>query len=93
MKKDELIGKSVVGTLRIYNADETIREIVEIVGQIMTIDENGVLICNHDTRNALTVPAALEKFKPAEKGYYVLHNGTKIKNPDIICDMAVIDDK
>lgn len=92
MKKEELIGKSVIGTLRIYNAKKEIKEIIEIVGQIMTIDdEQGVIICNHDTKNALSVPAALEKFKPAEKGYYVLHNGSKIKDPDLICDMAVIE--
>ena len=90
MTKEEIFGKSVVGMLKIFDEKEELTQVIEIVGQIMSVDEKtGILICNHDTEKAVSLPYALDAFKPAKEGYYALQTGAKVKNPDLICTMAI----
>ncbi len=91
LTKEQILGKSVIGALEICNNDNEIVEVVEIVGQVMEIsEEQGILICNHDTKKAIGLPLNFNAFKPAEKGYYSLTTGAKIKNPDLTCIMRII---
>ena len=90
MTKEEIFGKSVVGTLQIFDENNELTQVVEVVGQIMSVDEKtGILICNHDTKKAVSLPYALHAFKPAKEGYYALQTGAKVKNPDLICNLAI----
>lgn len=90
MTKEEIFGKSVVGTLQIFDEKNELVQVIEIVGQIMSVDEKtGILICNHDTEKAISIPCALDAFSPAKEGYYALQTGAKVKNPDLLCTMAI----
>ena len=91
LTREQLIGKSVIGALEICNSKNEIVEVVEIVGQIMAItDEQGIVICNHDTKRSIGLPINPGAFKIAEKGYYTLTTGTKVKDPDLTCVMRII---
>lgn len=91
MTIEEIVGKSVIGMLEIADENGEVKELIEIVGQIMGVEEDkGIIVCNHDTQKAIGLPVNLEAFRPAEKGYYTLHGGQKIKDPDLICEMRVI---
>ena len=38
----------------------------------------------------LIIPAhSIPAFKPAKEGYYALQTGAKVKNPDLLCTMAI----
>ena len=91
MKREEIIGKTVIGSLKLFNKEKILINEIEVIGQIMDIDdEKGIIVCNHDTKQAIGLPIVLEAFKPAEQGYYQMRSGAKIKNPDLLCDMAII---
>lgn len=90
MTREELLEKTVIGSLKVYNKNKELVEDVEILGQIMAIDdEHGILVCNHDTKKSLGLPIILNAFRPAKEGYYTLNSGAKIKNPDLICNMVL----
>lgn len=91
MTREDLIGKSVIGAMEVYNSNHELVEVMEILGQIMDInDEQGILICNHDTKKAVGLPQNFDAFKPAEKGIYTLNSGVKVKDPDLTCIMKLI---
>ena len=90
MTKEEILGKSVVGAVQILDENDELVQVIEIVGQVMSIEkETGIVICNHDTEKALSIPYVLEAFKPAKEGYYALQTGAKVKNPDLICSLTL----
>lgn len=91
LTREQILGKTVIGALEICNDDNEVVEVVEIVGQVMDInEEQGILICNHDTKKAIGLPLNFNAFKTAEKGFYTMKSGARIKNPDLTCIMRII---
>lgn len=91
MIPEKIIGKTVIVGLEIVNADNEVIENKDFAGQVMEIsDEKGILICNHETKQAIALPLNFDAFKPAVKGYYTLKlSGLKIKDPDLTCQMTI----
>lgn len=92
MKPEAIIGRSVIVGMTFVNANNEVLEIKDFAGQVIEIsDEKGIVICNHDSKQAIALPLNFDAFKPAVKGNYTLkQSGLKIMNPDLTCEMTII---
>lgn len=92
MKPEAIIGRTVVAGVTFVNSENEVLEVKDFAGQVIEIsDEKGIVICNHDTKQAIGLPLNFDAFRPAVKGNYTLkQSGLKIKNPDLTCEMTII---
>lgn len=92
MKPENIIGKSVIVGLTFADESNEVIEKKDFAGQVIEIsEEKGIVVCNHDSKEAIGLPLNFKAFKPAQKGYYTLNiSGLKIKDPDLTCEMTII---
>ena len=84
------IGKHLLVGITRMNADGSVREMVQLHGTIISIDDECVTMRKHDSEEICTFPPQPELFEEADPGEYRLRaTGEVVVDPDLLASWTV----